>query len=219
MEEYRHYYGNCTYDDNVTQGATRFLLRLYMTTLDPAYREPLLKALNFLLISQYPNGAWPQRYPLRYEFAHDGLADYTSYYTMNDNSMRDIINVLIEAYEKLGDEKYLEATLMEEVGTNRSIYQHKTDQVNELGYGLYRYDSDPTGVTGGWVFTTVDVQDIKNGYERISSLSPEEAVSEYRARKAAKPGVPEVDPDMIDLLVPTSSIKVASRYFSSPSFS
>ena len=28
MEEFRHYYGNCTYDDQVTQGATRFLLRM-----------------------------------------------------------------------------------------------------------------------------------------------------------------------------------------------
>ncbi len=111
MEEYRHYYGNCTYDDNVTQGATRFLLKMYMKHLDPSYRSHALKGLDFLLVSQYPNGAWPQRYPLRHEFVHDGLADYTSYYTLNDNSMRDIMNVLIEAYEKLGDERYLQAVL------------------------------------------------------------------------------------------------------------
>jgi hypothetical protein len=108
-EEYRHYYGNCTFDDNTTQGPTRFILHLYIKTLDPAYLEPLRKALNFMLISQYPNGGWPQRYPLRYEFVHDGLADYTSYYTLNDGAMNDIIDVLLEAYEFLGDERYLEA--------------------------------------------------------------------------------------------------------------
>lgn len=108
-EEYRHYYGNCTYDDEVTQGATQYLMRLYATTLEPAYLEPLRKALEFMLISQYPNGGWPQRYPLRYEFAHDGFPDYTSYYTLNDGAMNDIIDVLIEAYELLGDERYLEA--------------------------------------------------------------------------------------------------------------
>lgn len=108
-EEYRHYYGNCTYDDNVTQGATQYLMRLYATTLEPAYLAPLRKALEFMLISQYPNGGWPQRYPLRYEFAHDGYPDYTSYYTLNDGAMNDIIDVLIEAYELLGDERYLEA--------------------------------------------------------------------------------------------------------------
>lgn len=108
-EEYRHFYENCTYDDNVTQGATRFLLRLYMETLEAAYLPPLRKALDFILISQYPNGGWPQRYPLRYEFAHDGFPDYTSFYTLNDGAMNSIIDVLLEAYQALGNEEYLEA--------------------------------------------------------------------------------------------------------------
>ncbi len=38
-EEYAHYYGNCTFDDDTSQSPTRFLLRLYMTTLDPRYRQ------------------------------------------------------------------------------------------------------------------------------------------------------------------------------------
>lgn len=109
MEEYRHFYGNCTYDDNATQGATAYLLRLYMTTMLPEYLIPLQKALDFILVSQYPNGGWPQRYPLRYEFVHDGLPDYTSLYTLNDNAISNTINVLLDAYEQLGDERYLEA--------------------------------------------------------------------------------------------------------------
>lgn len=109
MEEYRHYYGNCTFDDNTTQGATTYLLRFYMTTLEAAYLEPLKKAIDFILISQYPNGGWPQRYPLRYEFVHDGLPDYTSCYTLNDNAMSSTITLLLQAYEQLGDERYLEA--------------------------------------------------------------------------------------------------------------
>ncbi len=111
MEEYRHFYGNCSFDDGATQQPTLFLLNLYMTTLDPKYCEPLLKALNFFLISQYPNGAWPQRYPLRYEFVHDGLTDYTSYYTFNDGVMSSNINVLMKAWEQLGNEEYLKAAL------------------------------------------------------------------------------------------------------------
>jgi len=109
MEEYRHYYGNCTFDDDSTVGPTRFLLNLYMTTLDPAYRAPLVKALDFILMSQYPNGAWPQRYPLRHEFVHDGLPDYTSLYTFNDSVINGNIAMLVEAYERLGDERYLAA--------------------------------------------------------------------------------------------------------------
>ena len=108
-EEYRHYYGNCTFDDGVTAVATRFLLRLYLVTLDPAYRASLLKALDFVLLAQYPNGAWPQRYPLRQEFVHDGFPDYTSYYTLNDGAAQTNIELLLEAHERLGDERYLDA--------------------------------------------------------------------------------------------------------------
>jgi PelA/Pel-15E family pectate lyase len=108
-EEYAHFYGNCTYDDNTTQSVTMFLMRLYMTTLDPGYREPLIKALDFFLISQYPNGAWPQRYPLRYDYAHDSFPDYTSFYTFNDSVHWNNVLVLLSAYEQLGNEEYLTA--------------------------------------------------------------------------------------------------------------
>ncbi|MHB9031238.1 MAG: pectate lyase [Candidatus Latescibacterota bacterium] len=109
MGEYNHYYGNCTYDDDVTMGAARYLLHLYMETLDPAYRIPLLKALDFMLESQYPLGGWPQRYPLKYDHPVAGHADYTAFYTFNDNVIVNNINFLLEAWEKLGNEEYKKA--------------------------------------------------------------------------------------------------------------
>ena len=72
-EEYYHYYGNCTFDDNTTAGATNYLLDVYMATLDPKYRPPLDRALAFILEAQYPLGGWPQRYPLRHEHRKQGL--------------------------------------------------------------------------------------------------------------------------------------------------
>jgi len=109
MEEYRHYYGNATFDDGNTASATRFLLRFYTTTREPRYRVPLRKALDFIVSAQYKNGAWPQRYPLRNEFSHDGFPDYTSYYTLNDGSAKSNIELLVEAADKLGDRRYLAA--------------------------------------------------------------------------------------------------------------
>ena len=90
-EEYRHYYGNATFDDGNSAVATRYLLRFYATTLEAPYREPLVKALDFFVKAQYPNGAWPQRYPLRFDFSHDGFPDYTSFYTLNDGAARRIL--------------------------------------------------------------------------------------------------------------------------------
>jgi hypothetical protein len=108
-EEYRHYYGNATFDDQVTPDAARFLLRYYNVTLKPAYRESLFKALDFVIEAQYPNGLWPQRYPLRYDYAHDGFPDYTSYYTLNDGATEAAVELLLDAWETLGDPRYFAA--------------------------------------------------------------------------------------------------------------
>jgi PelA/Pel-15E family pectate lyase len=108
-EEYRHYYGNATFDDRVTADAALFLLRFYRVTHEAAYREPVLKALNFVLTAQYPNGAWPQRFPLRYEFAHDGLPDYTSFYTLNDGATLANVELMYDAYDTLGDSRYFDS--------------------------------------------------------------------------------------------------------------
>jgi len=110
-EEYYHYYGNCTFDDESTYAPTKFLLDLYMTTLDPAYRVPLLRALDFILEAQYPAGGWPQRYPLMFDYPHDGHEDYTHYYTYNDGVQQSCVDILFEAWERLGDERYRDAAV------------------------------------------------------------------------------------------------------------
>jgi len=106
LEEYRHYYGNATFDDQVTADAAAFLLRFYRTSLEAAYHEPALKGLDFILMAQYPNGAWPQRFPLSADYPHDGLPDYTSFYTLNDGAAQSNIEVLLTAYDTLGDQRY-----------------------------------------------------------------------------------------------------------------
>ena len=63
LEEFQHYYGNATFDDGGTAEASKFLLRLYVEKRDPKYRPALEKAIQFVIDSQYPIGAWPQRYP------------------------------------------------------------------------------------------------------------------------------------------------------------
>jgi PelA/Pel-15E family pectate lyase len=100
-EEFYHYSDNSTFDDDVHAGATRFLISLYLATLDPRYRVPVDRALQFVLVSQFPNGAWPQRYPL--------CDDYSSYYTFNDGVTTGNIHLLLEAHEKLGDSRLRDA--------------------------------------------------------------------------------------------------------------
>jgi PelA/Pel-15E family pectate lyase len=108
LEEFQHYYGNATFDDQTTTDAAKFLLRLYVEKLDPRYRPALDKAIQFVLDSQYPVGGWPQRYPLRQEFSRPGHPDYTSYLTFNDEVAAENIAFLILCYRVLGDERLLD---------------------------------------------------------------------------------------------------------------
>ncbi len=56
LEEFQHYYGNATFDDDVSSDAARFLLRIYLVRLDMRYKPALDKAINFIFESQYPLG-------------------------------------------------------------------------------------------------------------------------------------------------------------------
>lgn len=108
LEEFQHYYGNSTFDDDVTSDAAKFLLRIYLKKFDPAYKPALDKAIDFILESQYDLGGWPQRYPLRYDFNNHGHPDYTSYYTFNDDVTWENVNFLIQCYLTLGEERFLD---------------------------------------------------------------------------------------------------------------
>lgn len=102
LEEFRHYYGNATYDDLGTISAAKFLLRMYVEKNDPAYKAPLEKVIHFILESQYPVGGWPQRYPLRYDHPFEGKEDYSSFITLNDDVTPEIIDFLIQCYQAMG---------------------------------------------------------------------------------------------------------------------
>ena len=111
LEEFRHYYGNATFDDGGTMEAATFLLRMYVEKYDPTYRPALEKVIRFALDSQYPVGGWPQRWPLSYDHPFQGQADYSSFITLNDDVMPDIIDFLTQCYQSLGMQNLKEPIL------------------------------------------------------------------------------------------------------------
>ncbi|MFC2115147.1 pectate lyase [Bacteroidota bacterium] len=122
-----------TYDDDNTQEALRYLMAYlntsekYPHTYDKQIRNALDYGLAKLLESQYPNGAWPQRWdglphdPSKYPVKAASLYDdyppeqpsgsYYGYYTFNDNSHRDLVNTLVLAWKFTGKEEYLGAAI------------------------------------------------------------------------------------------------------------
>ena len=91
----------CMFDDNNTQGAISFLMRLDMLIgrKEIALQKCIDKALKFIIESQHENGGWPQWYPYRGGF-HD-------YFTFNDGAINDCIRVMIEAHQNYGNIEYL----------------------------------------------------------------------------------------------------------------
>ncbi len=136
FEEFNHYYGNATFDDVTTSDAAKFLLRLYLEKLDPSFKPALDRAIALILESQYPLGGWPQRYPLHYDFPHGKLADYTSFYTYNDDVIWGNIDFLVQCYVTLGDQR-----LPEPIRRGMNFYLI-TQQGNPQGGWGQQYDLD-----------------------------------------------------------------------------
>ncbi|MHC4743537.1 MAG: pectate lyase [Planctomycetota bacterium] len=91
--------GRCTFDDNITQGALKFLIEADSEIDERWLSEGVELGLEFMLRSQYENGGWPQWYPLR--------GGYHDYYTFNDNSINDCIDVMLKAHKAYGKDEYL----------------------------------------------------------------------------------------------------------------
>ena len=115
-----------TLDDNTTQHTLRFLIRLDRTLSGEheSIAEAIQYALKALLAAQYPNGAWPQRFsqptdaerfPIRKAAYPDSWSrnfapsSYGELYTLNDNVMSDMIDVMLLAARTYEEAKYEKA--------------------------------------------------------------------------------------------------------------
>lgn len=103
-----------TFDDNKSQSALMLLMHVdeALSFEDAAIHEAVEYALQKMLAAQYPNGAWPQQFdrppdpadfPVKKASYPESWsrtylkADYRKYYTLNDNNMSYIIDMLLEA--------------------------------------------------------------------------------------------------------------------------
>ena len=141
LEEFQHHWGNGTFDDAGTAESAKFLLRMYVEEQDAQYKRALDQAIRFILDSQYPIGGWPQRYPLKNEFSHHGLPDYTSYITFNDDVAAENMDFLLMCHQVLGD-----ARLLEPVRRGMEAFLVMQQPSPQAGWGLqHTLDLKPAG--------------------------------------------------------------------------
>ncbi|HYD52185.1 MAG TPA: pectate lyase [Gemmatimonadaceae bacterium] len=82
-----HYIG--TIDNGSTTAQLRFLARLAAAHDEPRLRDAYLRGLAYLVDAQYPNGCWPQVYPLQ--------GGYSDAATFNDDAIVNVLEVLGDA--------------------------------------------------------------------------------------------------------------------------
>ncbi|BEV12913.1 pectate lyase (plasmid) [Asticcacaulis sp. DW145] len=100
-----------TLDNGATWTEMRFLGRVQAQIPGKdgdAYRASILKGIAYLLMAQYPNGGWPQNYPLEGGF-HDGI-------TFNDDAVAQAALLLTDIAEGKPDFAFVPADLRRKAG-------------------------------------------------------------------------------------------------------
>ncbi|WP_286764040.1 MULTISPECIES: pectate lyase [Rhodopirellula] len=95
---------NGSFDNSATIGELQALARAFQATGQGEYKSAFLKGFDHLLAAQYPNGGWPQYFPLS--------KNYHRHITFNDGTMINIMQFLDQvteepAYDLIGDERLL----------------------------------------------------------------------------------------------------------------
>lgn len=75
-----------TFDNGTTYNHIYYLAQVYTSTKIEKYKIACLKGIDFIIEAQYPNGGWPQYYPL--------AKGYSRHITFNDGVYMGIMNLL-----------------------------------------------------------------------------------------------------------------------------
>lgn len=82
---------SATIDNKATTTQIELLARITSAHKDEAVEKAVLRGIDYLLEAQYPNGGWPQYFPLR--------KGYYTHITYNDNAMVNALTVLRDVAE------------------------------------------------------------------------------------------------------------------------
>ncbi len=136
LEEFHYYYGNATFDDEVTFNATMFLIRLQLTLPSDKVLQSIQKVIQMVRESQYSVGAWPQRYPHTDSLYQSGYPSYPSFYTFNDDVTWNNICLLLIVRKLFND-----STLDDSIRRGMNSYRHSQLKPPQAGWAQ-QYTTD-----------------------------------------------------------------------------
>jgi len=96
-----------TFDNSTTYTHIDYLAQAYTITKVEKYKDACLKGINFILSAQYPNGGWPQYFPLE--------NNYSRRITFNDGAYIGIIELLKKIVDNNPDFSFIGNDVREKV--------------------------------------------------------------------------------------------------------
>ena len=96
-----------TFDNSTTYTHIDYLAQVYTITKIEKYRESCVRGILFTLSAQYPNGGWPQYFPLE--------DNYSRHITYNDGAYIGIMEVLKKIVDSNASYSFLDKDLREKV--------------------------------------------------------------------------------------------------------
>lgn len=125
-------------DNDATSVPMEFLAKVITATNEESLKASFARGLDYLFAAQYPNGGWPQFWPLRGD-------EYYSRITYNDAAMIQVMNLLSgvvggkEPYEFVDANRKTKATISVEKGLD-CILKTQVKQNGKLTAWCSQYD-------------------------------------------------------------------------------
>lgn len=118
---------NTTFDNGTTYTQIACLSNVYHVTHATKYKDAAIKGFEFILSAQYPNGGWPQYYPLE--------PNYSRHITYNDGAMVGILMLLKDVDEHRPEYSFIDQKLRGRLHTayNKGIDCILKTQIRDKG--------------------------------------------------------------------------------------
>jgi len=223
-----------TFNDDATWGNLEFLILCYATLGQERFLDPIIRSMNFYLITQQgnPQGGWGLQYNMLIEPDHARSFEPAS---LNTSQTRDHILKLIKFYQLTGDRKFLSRIpdaiqwlesvklpdsltnagarthpLFVEIKTNKALWAHRRGiDVNNQRYWI---DYSTENLYSYGDNTKIDIEQLKQAYKRVSASNLEnlESIKSESIKIGSTSSKPYLDGETFEQITDQFSVKKSS---------
>ncbi|WP_193907365.1 pectate lyase [Cellvibrio polysaccharolyticus] len=110
-----------TFDNDATTSQLWFLAYIRHATGDARYDEAFYRGIALLLAAQYPNGGWPQNFPL--------TGGYHDHITLNDDVLTNNLSLLEPARQGKAPFEFINASVREQLNRSMELALHNVAEL------------------------------------------------------------------------------------------